>query len=104
MSKSVTQLQPTIWLQTPKGIGLAHFLIDYGEEHDLIWVVADDATGEIWAWPNPDVRAIKNTSLGAERSTKPRPVIGFKNGQPMQKQSDPPMPGPESVLQWPFVP
>lgn len=55
------------WRRTPKGIGLAHFVIDYGEEHDLLWVVVDDATGEIWTWPNNDVRAIKNISLGAPR-------------------------------------
>lgn len=63
----ILQLNPTIWLQTPKGQGLCHFLIDYGEEHDLLWVVVDDATGEIWAWPNPQVRAVKNISLGAIR-------------------------------------
>lgn len=64
----ILQLKPTIWLDTPKGIGLAHFLIDYGEEHDLLWVVFDDKTGEVWTWPNPRVRAIKNISLDAPRS------------------------------------
>lgn len=63
----IHQLNPTIWMNTPKGVGLCHFLIDYGEEHDLMWVVADDATGQIWMWPNPDVRLIKNLSLGAKR-------------------------------------
>lgn len=63
----ILQLKPTIWLETPKGIGLCHFLIDYGEEHDLIWVVADDATGEWFGWPNPQVRAIKNISMAADR-------------------------------------
>jgi len=63
----ITQLKPTLALHTPKGIGLCHFVIDYGEEHDLIWVVFDDATGEIWAWPNPEVRAVKNITLGAIR-------------------------------------
>ena len=42
----IVQLRPTLWLKTPKGVGLAHFMIDYGEEHDLLWVVIDDATGE----------------------------------------------------------
>ena len=63
----ILQLKPTIWLETPKGLGLAHFLLDYGEEHDLMWVVIDDATGEIWTWPNPQVRGIKNVSLDAIR-------------------------------------
>lgn len=62
------QLKPTIWLDTPKGVGLAHFVIDYGEEHDLLWVVIDDATGEVWTWANPEVRGIKNVSLGSPRT------------------------------------
>ena len=61
------QLNPTVWLRTPKGIGLCHFVIDYGEEHDLLWVVADEATGEIWTWQNKEVRFIANISLGALR-------------------------------------
>jgi hypothetical protein len=65
---SLTQLNPTIWLETPIGVGLCHFVIDYGEEHDLLWVVADDASGEIWTWPNPQVRFIKNISLQAPRN------------------------------------
>ena len=65
----LTQLNPALWLRTPKGVGLCHFVIDYSCESDLIWVVADDATGEIWAWPNPDVRFVPNVSLGAPRQS-----------------------------------
>lgn len=54
-------------MQTPLGIGLAHLVIDYGEEHDLLWVVADDATGQLWTWPNNKVRMIRNISLDAPR-------------------------------------
>jgi hypothetical protein len=61
------QLNPTIPLETPNGPGLCHLVIDYGEEHNLLWVVADDATGEIWAWPNQKVRFPKNISFGAMR-------------------------------------
>lgn len=68
----ILQLNPTLWLKTPKGVGLCHFLIDYGEEHDLLWVVADDETGELWAWPNPQVRAVPNISLGAKREDERR--------------------------------
>lgn len=63
----ITQLSPTIWMRTPRGIGICHFVIDYGEEHDLLWVVVDDATGEIWTWPNTKVRCIPNISLDAAR-------------------------------------
>ena len=72
-SKRLTlQLNPPLWLKTPKGIGLCHFLIDYGPEHDLLWVVAQDGTGEIWTWPNTQVRFIPNLSLDAPRNATDR--------------------------------
>jgi hypothetical protein len=40
-----TQLNPSIPMDTPKGSGLALAVIDYGLEHNLLWVVAIDATG-----------------------------------------------------------
>ena len=39
-------------------------LIDYGPEHNLIWVTAIDRTGEIWCAPNPKVRMLKNWTMG----------------------------------------
>lgn len=60
----ITQLNPPIPLDTPKGKALAHFVIDYGPEHNLMWVTFVDATGECWTWPNPKVRAQKNISMG----------------------------------------
>jgi len=50
------QLEPTIPLETPKGKAKAHFLIDYGQEHHLLWVCFQDDTGECWTWPNPQVK------------------------------------------------
>jgi hypothetical protein len=51
-------------LETPKGTGLANLVIDYGPDFDLLFVVFDDATGEIWTWPNHQCRAVKNVTLG----------------------------------------
>ena len=71
----IIQLNPVIPLKTPKGNGYAWALIDYGPEHDLMWVVAIDATGEIWTFANPEVRALKNITLGrtyAEESAELR--------------------------------
>ena len=60
-----TQLNPPIPMKViDKGDGLAIGVIDYGAEHDLLWVTAIDATGEIWCAPNPRVRMQKNWSLG----------------------------------------
>lgn len=58
------QLNPTIPLRSPKASGEAIGVIDYSVEHDLMWVIIDDATGEIWTVPNRDVRAYANYSAG----------------------------------------
>jgi hypothetical protein len=59
------QLNPPIPLFVPgRGTGLAHAVIDYGPEHDLIWVIFLDNGGEIWALKNSEVRAQINVSMG----------------------------------------
>ena len=64
------QLNPPIPVNTPKGKGWAHVLIDYSQEHDLLWVVFLDETGECWTLPNRDIRIQSNLSLGRrERET-----------------------------------
>lgn len=60
----MTQLNPPIPMSTPKGEGLAWFMIDYGAEHNLMWVVAINETREIWTFQNPEVRATKNITMG----------------------------------------
>jgi hypothetical protein len=60
----ITQLNPPLPMQTPKGDGLAHFVIDYGPESDLLWVVFMSEDGACWAVPNPEVRLKSNWSLG----------------------------------------
>jgi hypothetical protein len=51
-------------IMTPKGRALAHFLLDYGPENDLMWVCFQDDTGECWTWENADIRARVNKTLG----------------------------------------
>lgn len=64
-----TQLDPPIPLHVlDKGDGYALGVIDYGQEHNLIWVTAIDATGEIWCAPNPSVRMQKNWTMGRTES------------------------------------
>ncbi|KJV32448.1 hypothetical protein [Luteibacter yeojuensis] len=68
------QLNPPLPLNTPKGEGFAHFLIDYGPESDLYWTVFITETGEIWTFANRDVRASKNITLGRTSPSLPRPA------------------------------
>lgn len=67
----ILQLNPPLPLTNPKGPGLAWALIDYGIEHNLMWVVAIDATGEIWTFGNPEVRAQKNITMGRDKPNNP---------------------------------
>lgn len=64
----ITHINPAIPVETPKGPGLAHFLIDYGPEHHLHWVVFLDESGECWTYQNPYIRARTNI-------TQNRPVV-----------------------------
>jgi hypothetical protein len=66
-----TQLQTTIPMKTSKGAGLAFAVIDYGIEHDLLWVVALDDSGEIWCMPNREVRISANWSIGRQQGLRP---------------------------------
>lgn len=66
---TVLQLNPALPLETPKGKAIAHFLIDYGQESDLVWVCFQQDGGEIWCWNNRDVRADKNITLGRGGAT-----------------------------------
>ena len=50
-----------------KGNGVAFAVIDYGLEHNLIWVTALDSSGEIWCAPNPKVRMQANWTAGRAR-------------------------------------
>ena len=62
---SFTQLATNIPVSVEgKGQGYAFAVIDYGEEHNLIWVVALDQSGEIWCSPNPKVRMRNNWTMG----------------------------------------
>lgn len=60
----ILQLNPPLPLETPKGSALAHFLIDYGPEFNLMWICFNDKNGECWTWQNSDIRAQKNITLG----------------------------------------
>lgn len=66
----ILQLNPTVPLTTPKGEGYAIALIDYGEDHDLKWVVIQNDSGEIWTWNNDKVRGIKNITSGRTEISK----------------------------------
>lgn len=67
---SFTQLNPPLPVTIiDKGKGYAIGVIDYGQEHNLIWVTALNDSGEIWCAPNPKVRMQGNWTMGRASST-----------------------------------
>lgn len=69
----ITQLNPPLALDTVKGPGLAHFVIDYGPEADLMWVVFMDKDGACWTVPNPEVRLQLNWTMGRRKAEPAAP-------------------------------
>ncbi len=63
----LVQLNPPLPLETPKGSGWAHFVIDYGPESHLMWVVFMDADGACWTVANPEIRMASNWTLSRLR-------------------------------------
>lgn len=65
-----TQLNPPLPVTViGKGKGYAVAVIDYGQEHNLVWVTALDENGEIWCAPNPIVRLANNWTMGRKRGS-----------------------------------
>lgn len=61
----ITQLNPTIpIMRISDGMkGYAFLIIDYSQEHNLLFTCAMD-DGEIWTLSNQEIRIQKNISLG----------------------------------------
>ena len=62
------RLEPPIPLETPKGLGFALFLRDYGMDHDDLWTVAITETREVWTFRNSEVRVVENATFGRRRA------------------------------------
>lgn len=64
MSAVIVELRQVIWLETPKGVALAKFLVDRGVDADNEWICIVNETGEIWSFDNSDVLVCKSYTLG----------------------------------------
>ncbi len=80
-----TQLNPQIPIHVlGKGDGYAFAVIDYGQDHNLVWVTAINETGEIWCAPNPRVRVDQNWTVGRKRN----PLVAAAKGAPAELCAD----------------
>lgn len=64
------ELKKPLHLQTPSGPGWCYFVIDYGPETSLIWVVFLDHSGECLSVPNPEIRLSWNWTMGRRPETQ----------------------------------
>ena len=64
----ILQLNPTIPIVrvSDNMKGHAFLVIDYSQEHDLLFTCAMD-NGEIWSLSNKDIRITENLSLGRKK-------------------------------------
>ena len=84
------QLNPPLPVDTPKGAAYAHMVIDYSQEHYVLFVCFLCDSGECWVLPNRDVKLQQNLTMGV-RVPKPTapciceegamPVAGHLNGR-----------------------
>jgi hypothetical protein len=95
----ILQLDPPICLHTPKGKGFAHFLIDYGIETHLFYVVFLNETGECWTFANPEIRIENNPTIG-RYVTNVKPLYNQQALNP-EVPSDS-LPPPESENEWKY--
>ena len=68
---AMLRLDPSIPVHCPKGRGRAFLALDYSEDHFLFFTIAIDKTGEIWTYPNCDVRVLGNVTLGTKAEIPP---------------------------------
>jgi hypothetical protein len=60
------QLNPPLPVLTAKGRGYAYVVQDYSQDHDTVFLVGDNATGELWWVPQYELRLQENVSFGRE--------------------------------------
>ena len=60
---TIHEIQQTIWVETPHGIGQALFLIDYGIHQNTIWVICLKHNGKILHYDSNQLTIEKNNTL-----------------------------------------
>jgi len=60
---TIHEIQQTLWVDTPHGIGQALFLIDYGIHQNTIWVVCLKHNGKILHYDSNQLTIDKNNTL-----------------------------------------
>jgi hypothetical protein len=65
----ITELRQPIPIKSTKGEAVAYFLIEGAFDHNVVWGVCVDATGEWWWLDNTLVRGYPNPTYIAKRES-----------------------------------
>jgi hypothetical protein len=76
------QLNPPLPVDTPKGPAYAHMVIDYSQEHYVLFVCFLCDTGECWVLPNRDVKLQQNLTMGVRVPKPPAPCTCEEDAMP----------------------
>ena len=74
---AMIQLNPEIWVITPKGYGLAFLVTDYGLDHNKVFTVLLDS-GDVLDFDIKDIRRTENPSFGVKAPEVPNPYYNNK--------------------------
>lgn len=83
----VTQLNPPLFLQTPLGEAVAHFLWVEGLETNVHFGVFQLETGENWWWPNHQVRLCPNITMQHPCVSQIQHVPGLEDHKKRHKKA-----------------
>ena len=59
----IHEFRNVIWVDTPHGEGIAILVIDYGVNHNTVWVVANKEDGRIRHYDSNQISISKNCTL-----------------------------------------
>ena len=60
---TIHEIQQTMWVHTPKGLGQPLFIIDYGIHQNTIWVVCLKESGNILHFDSKQLKIERNNTL-----------------------------------------
>jgi hypothetical protein len=59
----IHEVQQVLWVETPHGDGVVLFIMDYGVQHNTIWIVSLESDGCIKHYDSSQIKVCQNYTL-----------------------------------------
>ena len=66
----IHEIQQTLWVNTPHGLGQAMFILDYGIHHNTVWIVSLKLDGSIKHYDSNQISIERNYTLDMNLENK----------------------------------